>query len=51
MDISKKNRERKCTIADRKLGKSEPRRMESKIDEAALDAKLAAIRETNRQFF
>ena len=46
MDISKKDRERKCTI-----GKSEPRRMESKIDEAALDAKLAAIRETNRQVF
>ena len=46
MDISKKDRERKCTI-----GKSEPWRMESKIDEAALDAKLAAIRETNRQFF
>ena len=46
MDFSKKNRERKRTI-----GKSEPRRMEPKIDEAALDAKIAAIRETNRHFF
>ena len=46
MDFSKKNRERKRTI-----GKSEPRRMEPKIDEAALDAKIAAIRESNRHFF
>ena len=46
MDFSKKNRERKRTI-----GKSEPRRMELKIDEAALDAKIAAIRESNRHFF
>ena len=46
MDFSKKNRERKRTI-----GKSEPRRMEPKIDEAALDAKIAAIREANRHFF
>ena len=46
MDFSKKNRERKRTI-----GKSEPRRMEPKIDEAVLDAKIAAIRESNRHFF
>ena len=46
MDFLKKNRERKRTI-----GKSEPRRMEPKIDEAALDAKIAAIRESNRHFF